>query len=145
MNVVVPGWMTEVPGGGLPRPLLVAWFAAALVTSVVLAVAAVRVFSLARRSPAGDWTSLTPVLPGFVAGGILLFLMMPGMMAADGFGYFAALGFLSPWTLGFLTTGWLRGRVAMTALLAVAASGVAFTVVAFGAELQAHLSPPPHD
>ncbi|MEU8815006.1 hypothetical protein [Actinoplanes sp. NPDC048796] len=145
MSTVVPAWMTSAPGGGLPWPLLVAWTAAAVVTTTVLAAAAVRVVALTRRTPAGGWKALVPVLPGFAAGGVSLLVMMPGMMTADGYGYFTALGFLSPWTLGLSATAWLRGRAAMTALIAVAASAVLFLVVAFSAELHSLLFPPPDE
>jgi hypothetical protein len=66
-------------------------------------------------------------------------------MIVDGSGYFPALGFLSPWSLGLGATGWLRGQAAMTSLLAVAVSGVVFLGIAFGAELYAYLTAPPPD
>ncbi|SNY28362.1 hypothetical protein [Paractinoplanes atraurantiacus] len=135
--------MTDDLGGGLTWPLLLAWTTAAVVATTILTAAAISVISTARRSPAGGWTSLTPILPGFTAGGLTLLVTMPGLLAADGFGYFAALGFLSPWTLGLGATGWLRGRPAMAALTAVATSGVLFLAVALSAELHAYFSPPP--
>ncbi|MEV4347245.1 hypothetical protein AB0J83_22540 [Actinoplanes sp. NPDC049596] len=139
MSVVAPSSMTDTPGGG------VAWCAAAAVTTVILVVAGVRVVSRVRGAPGSGWGALVPVLPGFAAGGVALLVALPGMVAGEGFGYFAALGFLAPWSLGVGATGWLRGRVAMGALIAVVASGVVFLAVALGVELHVHLSVEPPD
>lgn len=121
--------------------------------TVVLAgtAAAVAAVALAWREPAGGWRGLGPPRPGYVVAGVALAVLMPvawdpsGYPDSTGFAHIFTLTYALPWGAGLAAAGWLRGRAAVAAGVAVGVCAVACTAIAVGDYLHMIYSTPPGD
>lgn len=146
-------WFTVNGLGGLDheRHNLVALHAYATTVTLAATAAAVAAAALVWRERFHARRCLVPSRPGYVAAGaavaVLLAIGDPpsGSPLLDAAQAIAAPAYALPWGAGLAAAGWLRGRAARAAVIAVAASAALCVGVMAGLETYAYYATPPHD
>ncbi len=137
--------------GGLAKPHLVTMVTYAVLVVVAAATSIAAVVGLLWREPVG-WRDMVPARPGYVIAGAAVVMFLPSVrhLLPDNpwgwsFTYLMGWAFALPWGFGLAAAGWLRGRVALAAVVTVAASVALCTAYSVGTEVFNYLFPPPPD
>jgi hypothetical protein len=147
--IAVRAWFT-IKGFGGSGSLTATPITYAATVALAACAATVAAAASVWREPARGWRSLVPARPMYVAAGVAVVGLLPRIWNASaesgdisGLAQIATLTYSLPWGAGLAVVGWMRGRSAVAAAVAVTVSALLCAMFVVATHMLAYYSTSP--